>query len=153
MPALSSSQMPATGWPLARCHRTAPRQATTPLYRSGLPCSCTGTLPSADFCSAVGEACSALSPSQDTPQISRGQPSSLLCISARCIKHSPLWMEDCAVPCQLVPTVPHLLLGSCSSPRTFAARCLQTPPRSDALALHLSFGSTYTWTGDFHPQA
>src|SRR5919109_5445200 len=64
-----------------------------------------------------------------------------------------MWMEDFAVACQLVPTVPHLILGSCPSPRTFAPRFLQTPPRGDALALHLSFGSTYTWTGDFHPQA
>jgi hypothetical protein len=99
-------------------------------------------MPSADFYGVVRDDCSALSPSQDTLQISRGQLSSLLCISARCIKHSPLWMEDCAVPCQLVPTVPHLLSGSCSSPRTFAPRCLQTPPRGDALALHLSVGST-----------
>src|SRR5262245_36990913 len=64
-----------------------------------------------------------------------------------------MWMEDFAVACQLVPTVPHLISGSCSSPRTFAPRFLQTPPRGDALALHLSFGSTHTWTGDFHPQA
>jgi hypothetical protein len=90
---------------------------------------------------------------QDTRQISRGQPSYRLCISARVIKHSPGWMEDFAGPCPLAPAVPHLLSGSCPSPHTFAPRFLQTPPRGDALALHVSFGSTYTWTGDFHPRA
>src|SRR5713226_5195220 len=62
-------------------------------------------------------------------------------------------MEDFVVACPLVPNVPHLVSGSCSSPRTFAPRFLQTPPHGDALALRLSFGSTSTWTGDFHPQA
>src|SRR5713226_2603432 len=62
-------------------------------------------------------------------------------------------MEDLVVACPLVPDVPHLRAGSCSSPRTFAPRFLQTPPHGDALALCLSFGSTSTWTGDFHPQA
>jgi len=57
------------------------------------------------------------------------------------------------VACPLVPTVPHLLSGSCSSPRTCAPRFLQTPPHGDALALRLSFGSTFTWTGDSHPLA
>jgi hypothetical protein len=64
-----------------------------------------------------------------------------------------LWMEDFVVACPLVPNVPHLLAGSCPSPRTFVPRGLQTPPHGDALALPLSFGSTHTWTGDFHPQA
>src|SRR6266849_5085483 len=62
-------------------------------------------------------------------------------------------MEDLVVACPLLPTVPHLVSGSCSSPRTFAPRFLQTPPHGDALALHLSFGSTSAWTGDFHPPA
>jgi hypothetical protein len=110
-------------------------------------------MPSADFCGVVREDCSALSPSQDTPQISRGKPSYRLGIRARLIKHSHVWMEDFAVACPLVPTVPHLLSGSCPSPRTFAPRCLQTPPRGDALAFPLSFGCTHTWTRDFHPQA
>jgi hypothetical protein len=92
-------------------------------------------------------------PCEDTPQISRGKLSYLPCISARFIKHSPLWMEDFTVACPLVPTVPHLVSGSCPSPRTCVPRFLQTPPRGDALALPLSFGSTHTWTGDFHPQA
>ena len=57
------------------------------------------------------------------------------------------------VACPLVPNVPHLVSGSCSSPRTCAPRFLQTPPHGDALALCLSFGSTFTWTGDSHPLA
>ena len=160
---------------LAGCHLPAPRQATTsstvqafcslaggsayPLPRlSALGCltsfACAGPpMPSADFCEVVREDGSALSPSQDTSQISRGQLSYRWCIDAGFIKHSPLWMEDFTVACPLVPTVPHLVSGSCSSPRTFVPRFLQTPPRGDALALPLSFGSTYTWTGDFHPRA
>jgi hypothetical protein len=57
------------------------------------------------------------------------------------------------VACPLVPSVPYLLSGSCPLPRTFVLRCLQTLPHGDALALPWSFGSTTTWTGDFHPQA
>jgi len=90
---------------------------------------------------------------QDTPQISRGKLSYLLCIDAGFIKYAPSWMEDFVVACPLVPSVPHLISGSCPSPRTFVPRFLQTPPHGDALALPLSFGSTNTWTGDFHPQA
>jgi len=37
------------------------------------------------------------------------------------------------------------------SPRIFGLGFLQTPPRDDALALLLTFGSTYTWSEDFHP--
>ena len=40
------------------------------------------TMPSADFCGAVSEDCSPLSPAQDTPEISRGQRSYLRCIDA-----------------------------------------------------------------------
>ena len=116
--------------------------------------ACAGpTMPSADFCGAVREDSSALSPGQDTPQISRGKLPYLRCIDAGCIKHAPLWMEGFAIACQLAPSVPHLVSGSCPSPRTFVPRCLQTPPHGDVLALPLSFGSTNTWTGDFHPQA
>ena len=60
-------------------------------------------------------------------------------------------MEDFAVTCQLVPGVPHLLSGSCSSPRVFGLDFLQTPPHGDALALLLAFGSADTWHGDLHP--
>ena len=54
------------------------------------------------------------------------------------------------VTCPLVPDVPHLTLGSCSSPRTFGLDFLQTSSRDDALALLLAFGSAYTWHEDFH---
>ena len=157
-----------------RSHRSTSGDSSSPPFRPSAPSRCGSayllprlsalgcltslacagpTMPSADFCGAVREDCSTLSPGQDTPQISRGQLSYRPCISARCIKHRPLWMEDFTVACPLVPTVPHLISGSCPSPRTFVPRFLQTPPRGDALALLLSFGSTHTWTGDFHPQA
>jgi hypothetical protein len=54
------------------------------------------------------------------------------------------------VTCPLVPGVPHLLSGSCASPRTFGLGFLQTSPRDGALALLLAFGSANTWHGDFH---
>src|SRR3989339_775872 len=60
-------------------------------------------------------------------------------------------MEDFAVTCRLVPDVPHLGSGSCSSPRAFGLGFLQTPPRDDALALLLAFGSAFTWREDLHP--
>ena len=161
---------------LAGCHLAAPLQATTPLYRSGLrptrvaawPIRCPAFRPwgASRASPAPGLRCRLLTsavrsgqmapPSvlhQDTRQISRGQRSDRPCLDARLIKHSPWWMEDFTVACPLVPTVPHLVSGSCPSPRTFVPRCLQTPPHGDALALPLSFGSTNTWTGDFHPRA
>ena len=36
------------------------------------------------------------------------------------------------------------------SPRAFGLGVLQTPPRGDALALLLAFGSAITWREDFH---
>src|SRR5665647_656192 len=60
-------------------------------------------------------------------------------------------MEDLAVTCPLVPNASRLISGSCSSPRNFALGFLRTPPRDDALALWLTFGSTYTWCQDLHP--
>jgi hypothetical protein len=39
---------------------------------------------------------------------------------------------------------------SAGSPRVFGLGFLQTPPRDDALALLLSFGSAITWSEDFH---
>ncbi len=59
-------------------------------------------------------------------------------------------MEDFAVTCPLVPSVPHLRSGSCTSPCIFELGFLQTPPRDDALALLLTFGSAKTWYEDFH---
>ena len=55
------------------------------------------------------------------------------------------------VTCPRVPGVPHLLSGSCASPRTCGLGFLQTSPRDDALARLLAFGSAHTWHGDFHP--
>src|SRR5918996_4158979 len=52
-------------------------------------------------------------------------------------------MEDFVVACPLVPGLSRLVSGSYSSPRAFVPRCLQTPPRGDALALPLSFASTW----------
>jgi hypothetical protein len=51
---------------LAGCDLAAPRQAATPLDRSGLPTG-RGTMPSADFCRAVREDGSPLSPRRGHP--------------------------------------------------------------------------------------
>ena len=59
-------------------------------------------------------------------------------------------MEDFAVTCPLVPDVSRLLSDSCSSPRSFGFSFLQTPPRDDALAVSLAFGSAKAWLPDFH---
>src|SRR5712692_2651354 len=67
--------------------------------------------------------------------------------------HGAQRRKDFAVTCQLVPGVPHLRFGSCTSPRAFGLGFLQTPPRDDALALLLAFGSSFTWLGDFHPDS
>jgi hypothetical protein len=59
-------------------------------------------------------------------------------------------MEDFAVTCPLVPDAARLSSGSCSSPRRFGFGFLQTPPRGDALAVSLAFGSAKTWPQDLH---
>ena len=87
----------------------------------------------------------------DDLQVSRGKTQNSPCVSAGFIKHTHLRMEDFAVTCQLVQSVPHLVSGSCSSPRTFGLGFLQTPPHGDAPALLLAFGSPFTWHRDFHP--
>ena len=86
----------------------------------------------------------------DTLQTSRGKTQSFPRANAGFIKHTPLRMEDFEVTCPLVPGVPHLKSGSCMSPRAFGLGFLQTPPRDDALALLLAFGSANTWREDFH---
>jgi hypothetical protein len=86
----------------------------------------------------------------NTLQISQGKTRNSQCVNAGFIKHTPWQMEDFAVTCPLVPDVPHLVSGSCSSPRIFGLGFLQTPPRDDALALLLSFGSANTWYEDLH---
>ena len=123
------------------------------------PTPSVGTMPSADSSCAVGGV--PTPPSQfpwratspDSPKVSRGKSYSLQCIDAGFITYVPVGMEDLVVACPLVPHVPHLVSGSCSSPHPFAPRFLQTPPHGDALALRLSFGSTFAWTGDSHPRA
>src|SRR5690554_2593187 len=72
-------------------------------------------------------------------------------VDAGFIKRTPLRMEGFAVTCQLAPSTSHLISSSCSSPRQFTLGFLQTPPRDDALALPLTFGSANTWYRDFHP--
>src|SRR3989338_9339692 len=59
-------------------------------------------------------------------------------------------MEGFAVTCPLAPDAPRLISGFCSSSRSFGLSFLQTPPRDDALALLLAFGSAKTWQSDFH---
>ena len=86
----------------------------------------------------------------DAMPISRGKTLSWRGVDAGCIKHTPPRMEDFAVTCPLVPGVPHLVSGSCSSPRIFGLGFLQTPPRGGALALFLAFGCANTWRQDFH---
>ena len=54
------------------------------------------------------------------------------------------------VTCPLVPNASRLISGFCSSPRSFGFGFLQTPPRNDALAVSLAFGSTKTWQSDLH---
>ena len=111
----------------------------------------------ADFSPAVNVNFSTLSQfqshatSQGAEETSRGKTQNFPCVDARFIKHTHPRMENFAVMCQLVPGVPHLLSGSCSSPRIFGLGFLQTSPHDDALALLLTFGSANTWYGDFHP--
>ena len=109
------------------------------------------TMPSADFCTALRLDYSTLSPySKDTVQISQGKTRNFQCINAGFIKHTPLRMEDLVVTCPLVPDVPHLRSGSCTSPCIFGLDFLQTSSRDDALALLLTLGSANTWCEDSH---
>ena len=87
---------------------------------------------------------------RSTGEISRGKTRYLPCIDAGFMtegnpcgtKCTPLpQMEDFAVTCPLVPDASRLISGFCSSPRDFALVFLRTPPRNDALALWLTFGS------------
>jgi hypothetical protein len=87
----------------------------------------------------------------DNREISQGQTPNVPRVDAGRITHTPLRMGDFAVTGPLVPGVPYLVSGSCSSSRARGLGVLQTPPRDDALALLLAFGSAMTWRGDFHP--
>ncbi len=78
----------------------------------------------------------------DTWQISRGKTRILPRIDAGFTKCTLLpQMDDFVVTCPLVPNASRLISGFCSSPRSFGLGFLQTPPRDDALALLLAFGS------------
>ena len=109
-------------------------------------------MPSADFSIAIRIDCSILSQnsvardfSKGTMETSRGKAQSFPRVDAGFIKHTPLRMEDFVVTCPLVPGVPHLRSGSCTSSRTFGLGFLQTPPHGGALALLLTSGSAETW--------
>ena len=104
----------------------------------------------ADICEAVSED-SPPQPPNRTHHRSLGQRSDLPCIDAGLIIHSPWWIKDFAVPCQLIPTEPHHRSGPCSSPCTFPPHFLQTLFRGDALALPRSFASIDTQIADVHP--
>ena len=87
-------------------------------------------------------------------EASRGKLSYRPCIDAEFIKHRPAcgWRA-----LRLRARSPRLYHTSYPvrvprPTRSFHA-AFRRPPRGDALALPLSFGSTYTWTGDFHPRA
>jgi hypothetical protein len=58
--------------------------------------------------------------------------------------------EGFAVTCPLAPDASRLLSDFCSSPRSFGFGHRKTPPRDDALAVSLAFGSANTWLPDFH---
>ena len=53
-------------------------------------------------------------------------------------------------PRPLAPDASRLISGFCSSPRSFGLGFFQTPPRGDALAVSLAFGSAKTWLSDLH---
>jgi len=136
-----------------------------PPYRSGPPLrQAQGTIPSADFSHAVNVDPSTLSQFQShaTPQgtwkISRGKTQNLLRVNAGFIKHAPITDGGLrghvpARPERTTPLIRFLFPGSRPGqalPRAFGLGFLQTPPRGDALALFLAFGSVNTWREDFH---
>src|SRR5512147_2451874 len=61
-------------------------------------------------------------------QISRSKTQNLPRVNAGFIKHTFSQMEDFTVTCPLVLSAPHLISGSCSSPRAFGLGFLQTLP-------------------------
>jgi len=86
---------------------------------------------------------------QDRPP--RGKTLNFHCVNAQFIKRIPVQMEGLIATCPLAPNTSHLRLGSCTPPRNFTLDFLQTPPRDDAIALSLTFGSANTWYRDLHP--
>jgi len=116
-------------------------------------------MPSADFSPLVKKHYYSFSqfPSHATvrgkEEISRGKTQNLPRVNAGFIKYAPLADRGLRghVPTRPERTTSRLWRDSCSSPRAFGLGFLQTPPRDDALALLLAFGSAKTWHGDFHP--
>jgi hypothetical protein len=106
-------------------------------------------MPAADSCLPVSADLSALSPTRQQAGLP-GEASTPSVHKRRIYKTRPQGVADFVVACPLVPSVSRLVSGSCASPRTFAPRFLQTPPRGDALALFLAFGCANTWRQDFH---
>ena len=95
--------------------------------------------------------CSAAKARAPTCWCSTRGPASRPVSGARNNLARPIEWRTPPVTCPLVPSVPHLVSGSCSSPRAFALGFLPTPPRGDAVALPLAFGFSFTWRGDLHP--
>jgi len=85
-------------------------------------------------------------------QISQGTTRYLPCIDAGFTKCTPTADGGLRGHVPLAPDASRLISGfsrragpRCSSPRSFGLDFLQTPPRDDALALLLAFGSAKTW--------
>jgi hypothetical protein len=160
---------------LAGCHLAAPRQATTPVHRSGLrptrvaawplrspafrPWGASRASPAPGLLcrllTSAGRSGRSASPSarlQDIPPLSQGKRSYLPCIGTRFMKHSPFVDGGLCgrVPARPDCTTPHIGFVSLAPP--FAPGFLQTPPHGDALALHWSFGSTTPGQGTFTPK-
>jgi hypothetical protein len=109
-------------------------------------------MPFADFTTVFSADCS--TPSSNAPKAPQRSPGvRQVTVAARApdLQSAPQpQMEGFAVTCPLAPDAPRLLSGFCSPPRSFGFGFLQTPPRGDALAVSLAFGSAKTWLSDSH---
>jgi hypothetical protein len=107
-------------------------QGMWPTYRSFSfgPSPLPGTMPDADFCSAVKLPYGHLSRRSDTEQISWGKFSHFPCTIAESTFRTLMDM-DFAVSRPLV-RCGRLLSGFCPSTRTFVPCFLQTPPRGSS---------------------
>src|SRR5215467_2561777 len=93
------------------------------------------TMPSADFCAAVRSPCGNLSLVTETQRRPPEVRPTAFAARPPDLPPRPLMAVDFAINCSLVrPGRPHYPVN-CPSGRGFAPRCLQTPPRDDALAL------------------
>ncbi len=157
-PAAGSSRGSAT----AGLRRSS--DAFPPLFTRGLRLPSFGpssgasqpTMPFADFClpssSALASPCSRTvnSLAQTTGRSPRVRHVTFAAQAPDLQSAPQPQMEGFAVTCPLAPDAPRLGSGSCTSPRDFGFDFLQTPPRGDALAVSLAFGSAKTWLSDFH---